>query len=258
MITIWSSTQPNASSGLTNWTSWGTELVHTALGHWRIGFALSATFPNLGLVNFYDRFIPHCASLLEPVNRLLKTSGDSTRQFIWDESAATAFTTIRRPRCCYSVGAPQITRLHVHHGRRLRLGSGSSPPEGWQLFAYFSKKLRPAETKYSTFNRELLAIYLAISHFHYFIQGREFFVLTDHKPLTFALSTHSDRFSPRQARHLDQFTTDIRHVGGGANPVGDALSRATVSSFQVPPPKVVDFEAMAAAQIGDQEALPRQ
>ena len=95
MITIWSSTQPNASSGLTNWTSWGTELVHTALGHWRIGFALSATFPNLGLVNFYDRFIPHCASLLEPVNRHLKTSGDSTRQFVWDESAATAFTTIK-------------------------------------------------------------------------------------------------------------------------------------------------------------------
>ena len=83
-----------------------------------------------------------------------------------------------------------------------------------------------------------------------------FFVLIDHKPLTFALSTHSDRFSPRQVRHLDlisQFTTDIRHVRGEANPVADALSRAAISGFNISQPKVVDFEALAAAQTGDQE-----
>ena len=31
--------------------------------------------------------------------------------------------------------------------------------------AYFSRKLRPAERKYSTFDKELLAAYLAIRHF---------------------------------------------------------------------------------------------
>ena len=30
---------------------------------------------------------------------------------------------------------------------------------------FFSKKLKPAETRYSTFGRELLGIYLAIKHF---------------------------------------------------------------------------------------------
>ena len=30
----------------------------------------------------------------------------------------------------------------------------------WQPTAFFSKKLTPAETKYSTFDKELLAIYL--------------------------------------------------------------------------------------------------
>ena len=128
--------------------------------------------------------------------------------------------------------------------------------DGWQPIAYFSKKLRSAESKYSTFDRELLAVYLAIKHFCHFVGGREFFVLTDHKPLTFALSTHSDRFSPRQVRHLDlisQFTTDIRHVSGGANPVADALSRAAISGFHISQPKVVNFDALAAAQTGDQE-----
>ena len=75
-------------------------------------------------------------------------------------------------------------------------------------------------------------------------------------PLTFALSTHSDWFSPRRARHLDlifQFTADIRHVSGGTNPVADALSRAAVSGFHISQPKVVDFEALATAQANNQE-----
>lgn len=35
----------------------------------------------------------------------------------------------------------------------------------WCPIAYFSKKLKPAETRYSTFDRELLAVYLAVKHF---------------------------------------------------------------------------------------------
>lgn len=83
----------------------------------------------------------------------------------------------------------------------------------WQPLAYFSKALKPAETRYSVFDRELLAIYLAIKHFRYFIEGRQFHVMTDHKPLIYALAGKPDRYSPRQARHLDlipQFTSDIR------------------------------------------------
>ena len=83
-----------------------------------------------------------------------------------------------------------------------------------------------------------------------------FFVLTDHKPLTFALSTHSDKYTPRQTRHLDfisQFTADIRHVSGGANPVADALSRAPVDTLHVTQTPAIDFEAMAKAQSTDPE-----
>ena len=66
----------------------------------------------------------------------------------------------------------------------------------WRPISFFSRKMTPAETRYSTFDRELLAVYLAIKHFRHFLEGRPFHVLTDHKPLTFALNTRSDRYSP--------------------------------------------------------------
>src|SRR5690606_5634811 len=84
----------------------------------------------------------------------------------------------------------------------------------WQPLGFFSRKLQGAETRYSAFGRELLAIYLAIKHFRYMVEGRPFTIYTDHKPITFAMKTPLERHSPREARHLDfisSFTSDIRH-----------------------------------------------
>ena len=75
----------------------------------------------------------------------------------------------------------------------------------WCPIAYFSKKLQPAETRYSTFDQELFAIYLAIKHFRHFVKGRRFHILTDHKPLTYALGTQSDKHSPP-----DRFATSTK------------------------------------------------
>ena len=44
--------------------------------------------------------------------------------------------------------------------------------DAWHPIAYFSRKLKPAETRYSAFDKELLAIYLAIKHFRHFVEGR--------------------------------------------------------------------------------------
>ena len=71
----------------------------------------------------------------------------------------------------------------------------------WAPVAFFSRKLKVAEKKYSAFDRELLAIYLAIKHWRHFLEGRAFHVLTDQKPLTFALASTAER-SPRQTTQL--------------------------------------------------------
>lgn len=121
----------------------------------------------------------------------------------------------------------------------------------FQPLGFFSKKLETAQTKYSTYDRELLGIYLGIKHFRHMLEGRNFIVYTDHKPLTFAFNQKSDKASPRQIRQLDfisQFSTDIRHISGVQNDVADLLSRIeSVDSM------IIDFSEMAEYQKSDPE-----
>ena len=124
----------------------------------------------------------------------------------------------------------------------------------WHPIAFFSTRLQPSEVKYSTFGRELLAIYLSIRHFCYYLEGRTFYVETDHKPLTHALSSSPDRYSSRETHHLDfvsQFTTDIWHIHSKQNPVADALSRVKIHALSTP--AIIDFSLIAQAQLNDPE-----
>ncbi|BHF57856.1 hypothetical protein SprV_0100080200 [Sparganum proliferum] len=121
-------------------------------------------------------------------------------------------------------------------------------PTGTQPLAFYSAKLTPPQTRYSTFGGELLAIYLAIKHFRNYIEGRDFCIYTDHKPLTYALSTSSDKYSPREARHLDfisQYTTDIRFLKGLYNQVADCLPRPGINAITRPS---IDLERMSELQ----------
>ena len=103
----------------------------------------------------------------------------------------------------------------------------------WSPLAFFSKKLSSAESKYSAFNREILAAYSSVRHFRFLLETREFTLFTDHKPLTLALFRSSLPWSAQQQFHLahiSKFTSDIVHIPGSENGVADALSRPTSPS----------------------------
>ncbi len=108
----------------------------------------------------------------------------------------------------------------------------------WEPLGFFSRKLEPAQVKYSAFDHELLACYLGIHHFRYMLEGRQFTIFTDHKPLTFALKRSSDPWTARQCRQLAfvaECTSDIRHMAGKDNVVADALSRPPPPPSPPPP-----------------------
>ena len=76
----------------------------------------------------------------------------------------------------------------------------------WSPLSFYSKQLDSTQSKYSAFDREMLATYLAIRHFRYMLEGRKFHILTDHKPLTQAIRRVSPPWSARQARQLSFIT----------------------------------------------------
>ena len=47
----------------------------------------------------------------------------------------------------------------------------------------FNRKLNPSQRRYSTIEREMLALKTSINHFRRFLLGRHFEAHTDHKPL---------------------------------------------------------------------------
>ena len=105
----------------------------------------------------------------------------------------------------------------------------------WEPLAFYSQKLSPAQRNYSAYDRELTAIFEAVKHFRYYIEGRTFKILTDHKPLVYAFVQRSDKASPRQIRQLSfiaQFTTLIEHLPGTSNVVADPLSRVESLDFR--------------------------
>ena len=214
----------------------------------------------IGLINFYHRFIPHCAQILQPLNTLLAATRPS-QPLPWTEETTRAFTNIKEALAqatLLSHPKPSAPTSIVTDASDRAVGAVLQQFINgiWCPISFFSKKLKPSETHYSTFDRELLAVYLAIKHFRHFIEGREFHVRTDHKPLTFALGARTNHHSPRQIRQLDfisQFTSDLRHIKGSENAAADALSRVKVNAVSSTTPSTIDFYAMAQAQQSDQE-----
>lgn len=72
----------------------------------------------------------------------------------------------------------------------------------WLLLALLSQKLRPSERKDGAFNCELPALYLAIQHFCYLLEGRKYIAFINYNPLTFCMSTISEPMSIYQQCHL--------------------------------------------------------
>ena len=208
----------------------------------------------VGMINFYHRFIPGAARMMSPLYTAL---AGNPKTLIWSDVMSKAFDATKK-------ALAEATLLsHPHHGAPLSITTDASDlaigaflqqfvNNSWEPLAYFSKKLQPSETKYSAFDRELLALYLGIKHFRIFLEGRQFTAFTDHKPLTFCMSKSSDTWTSRQQRHLSyisEFTTDIQHIQGKDNFVADSLSRTTIDSVQLG----IDYAMMATDQAEDPE-----
>ncbi|GFY35177.1 hypothetical protein TNCV_5045511 [Trichonephila clavipes] len=213
----------------------------------------------LELLNFYRRFLPKAAEQQYLLSELLKGSKGKkdSKTLNWSSEAITAFQRSKQALADAALlahpspSAPLA--LHVDASDYAIGGAFHQVVDSeLQPLAFFSRKLISSEKSYSSYDRELLAIYSAIRHFRYMLEARDFTVFTDHKPLTYAFRQKSDKCSPRQIRQLDfisQFTTNIVHIPGSDNIAADVLSRVSAITF----PSQIDYDCIAETQQTDQE-----
>jgi cleavage and polyadenylation specificity factor subunit 1 len=156
------------------------------------------------MLNFYRRFLPQAAAQQAPLHSLLAGPRTKGSQSInWTPELTHAFE-----ECKASLSHAAIL-VHPDSSTPIALVTDASTTamgavlqqrshNSLQPLAFFSKKMSPAQQKYSAYNRELLAIYEAVKYFRHMVEARHFAIFTDHKPLTYAFSQKRDKCSPRQ------------------------------------------------------------
>ncbi|XP_068087027.1 uncharacterized protein [Anabrus simplex] len=209
----------------------------------------------LGLINFYRRYLPNAAETQAILHEYLKgAKKNDSRKIDWTDEAKKQFEKCKEDlinATFLTFPVPDLPIALFTDASDQAVGAALQQYEdaGWKPIAFYSKKLSSAQKNYSAYDKELLAIYLAVKQFRHLIEGRELTIFTDHKPITYAFQQKNEKASPRQLRHLQyisQFTTDIRHVSGRDNVVADTLSRLHEIS-------VIDYEVIAKHQENDEE-----
>ncbi|XP_064402603.1 uncharacterized protein K02A2.6-like [Halichondria panicea] len=139
----------------------------------------------LGLLNYYGKFVPNLSTLLAPLHKLLRKA----TAWIWGPDQQKAFDQAKQTLTSDRVLA------HYDPSLPLILACDASPygvgavlshrfPDGTEKpVAFISRSLGPAEKKYSQLDKEGLAIIFGVKRLHQYLVGRQFTILSDHKPL---------------------------------------------------------------------------
>ena len=189
----------------------------------------------LGLTGYYRHFIPEYSSIAAPLTDLTKKS--SPNQVVWSAQCDGAFVRLKQLLCSSPIlQSPDFTRPFILQtdasdrgvGAVLsQVGSdGEEHPVG-----YFSRKLLPWEERYSTVEKECLAIKLAVSAFRVYLLGRKFVIQTDHRSLQWLdrLKENNSRLC-RWSLALQPYQFSVEHRAGLKNKNADSLSRSSIAA----------------------------
>ena len=102
-----------------------------------------------------------------------------------------------------------------------------------RVLGYFSKSLSKTERDYCVTRKELLAVVMALKHFHPYLYGRKVILRTDNSAVSWMRSLKAP--SGQTARWLErvaEYNLEVTHRAGRSHGNADALSRLPCSSCQ--------------------------
>lgn len=187
----------------------------------------------VGMAGWYRRFIKPFATLAAPLHDLIKGGGKG-RRLVWNENAIRSFEAMKKELVSAPLlQAPDFNKPFIIScdasdgciGGVLSQTCEGDPNQDRPI-AYASRKLRGPETRYTTTEKECLAVVFCVEKFLQYVEGTEFTIYTDHSALTWLFKQKD--LNGRLARwvmNLQQHQMQIKHVKGKNNVVADAISR---------------------------------
>ncbi len=201
----------------------------------------------LGMILYYQHFIPNCSSIAKPLFSL--TAGQKRRTKIKTEAKAGTYRKLKpadwTTECDDALSKLKESLLQsvvlAHPDFSLPLilsidasleGLGtvlSQIPAGEKKarpIAFASKSLSSSQRRYPVHKLEFLALKWSVCEkFSHWLKGHTFTVWTDNNPLTYILTKAKlDACEQRWVSKLAAYTFDLKHIAGSKNTVADALS----------------------------------
>ena len=186
----------------------------------------------LGIIQFYRDLWPRRSHTLAPLTKLVSTKGvdtkdksNKTRKIVWNNECQKAFDTMKKLVCRETLLAyPRFDQPFIIHTDSSNYQLGSVIEQEGRPLAYYSRKLTPAQSKYTTGEQELLSIVETLKEFRNILFGYNITVYTDHMNLVHnTVLMSSDRIM-RWRLLLEEYGITLKHIKGEKNTVADALS----------------------------------
>ena len=174
------------------------------------------------------------AKISKPLTRLLKKDAP----FIWNAETQLAFQSLRDIICTKPLlQFPNFKQpfLLTTDASNYALGAVLSQGSIGQDFpiAYASRTLSDSEVKYSTIEKELLAVLFAVEHFRPYLYGHQFTLVTNHRPLVWLHNVKDPTSKIMRWRiKLNEHDYNIVYKPGKQNSNADALSRNPSNSTE--------------------------
>ena len=189
----------------------------------------------LGIVQYYRDLWEKRSDMLAPLTDLVGECGETKvtkknktkkKPWRWDQVHQDAFDAIKRTIAREVILAyPDFTQRFDIYTDASKTQLGAVITQNNRPIAFFSRKLTPAQQKYSVTEFELLSIVETLKEFKGMLWGQNIRVYTDHMNLMRdALGLTSDRVY-RWRLLLEEYGPEIVYIKGIANTVADAISR---------------------------------
>jgi hypothetical protein len=163
---------------------------------------------------------PKRSEILAP----LSTLTSNTKPFVWKDEHQKAFEEIKKIIVRETLlSFPDFTKVFEIHTDASHTQLGSVISQEGKPLAFYSRKLNPTQTRYTTTEWELLAIVETLKEFRNILFGQQIRVFTDHQNLTYK-NFNTERVM-RWRLILEEFGPELIYLPGEENIVADALSR---------------------------------